>query len=333
LGVMLYLMIKREKGPNIIQAFSSWSFGVFVGYLPVLVFWAVVPGFAESFWSYIHAVLVSKRTNIALPFPWPWLLPLGHLSVIEILQRIIIVLLFITIALWGIGGIFWVIRHRLNKIPVSPALVASFFIALPYTHHAFARTDLTHLAVSIPPFLLGAFAFLTYPSEKIKWPGAVLLCGLSLFIMLPIHPGWYCHTKNQCNYVQVAGDRLQVHFMTAHNVTMFNNIAEQHIPYDRTFICAPLCPGAYAMLGRKSPLWNIYATGSQNADVQYADIERIKISNPYIAIIDNAALDGREELRFCNSNSIVCQYIVENFERVNDAKNNPAIYRLKQTAK
>ena len=333
ISVMFYLIIKRENAPSLITAFTYWSLGVIVGYLPVLIFLAVVPGFALAFWGYIRQVFEIKATNILLSVPWPWLLPFGKLSTVEIMRGMIIGTFFIALVVFGVLGIAWVIRQRLQNKPVSPVLVASFFLALPYAHYAFSRADLFHLARSTPPFIIGIFALLASQPAKTKWPFAALLCGVSLFIMLPIHPGWYCQSNHQCVNIKVAKDNLKVHFRTAQNLTMLNNIATQFIPHDRTFICAPFCPGAYAILGRKSPIWNIYATGTSGATFQQAEIERIKASNPCLAIIDNSSIDGREDLRFCNTNSIVYQYIIENFERVNDATNNPAIYRSKQSKK
>ena len=308
-----------------------WLFGVVVGYLPVLLFIAIVPGFALAFWESIRVLLFEiKVTNLPLPVPWPWLLPFGQLSIVEMMRGITIGVFFIAIALIGVLGIIWLIRQRLHNQPVSPALVASIILILPYAHYAFSRADLTHLAGSMPPFLMGIFALLADQPKKIKWPFAALLCCVSLFLMLHMHIGYYCYFKNQCVNINVAGDKLNVHITTARDLMLLNELAEQFIPNDRTFIAAPFLPGAYAILGRKSPMWEIYALVPRNAAFQQAEIERIKAANPCFAIIDNRPLDERDELRFCNTHSIIDQYIRDNFERLNDVKQDFAIYRSKQ---
>jgi hypothetical protein len=188
LGVMIYLTAKRESGPSLVTAFASWLLGVVVGYLPVLVFLAVVPGFALAFWESIRLLFEVKATNFPLPVPWPWLVPLGQLSTVGMLRGVLEGIFFIAIVVFGVLGIVWIIRQRLQNKPVFPTLIASVFLALPYAHYAYSRADIAHLAPGIPPFLIGILALLVSQPAKIKWPLATLLCGTSLLVMLPMHP-------------------------------------------------------------------------------------------------------------------------------------------------
>ncbi len=113
---------------------------------------------------------------------------------------------------------------------------------------------------------------------------------------------------------------------------MLNKLAEQFAPGDRTFIAAPFWPGAYAALGRKSPMWEIYVLFPRSVAFQQAEIERIKAANPGFVVIDDFPLDGRDDLRFRNTHPIIDQYIRDNFEPLNGYSRNPAfqIYRSKQ---
>ena len=332
ISVMLYLLHQRENTPPLVTAFSFWFLGIIAGYLPVLIFLAVVPGFATAFWDIIRPVILLeiKSTNIPLPVPWPWRLPFEKLTIIEILRNMTIGFTFISLLLFGIAGIAWLIRQRLRKNPVSPVLAAAILLALPYAHYAFSRADLSHLARSVSPVLIGIIAILTNQSKKIAWNGITLLCGISLFVMLPFHPGWHCCSNNQCIPMKVGGDNLKVPLRTAQHLMILNNLEKQFIPADRTFICAPFCPSAYAVLGRKSPMWDIYATGPRSTAFQEAEIQRIKAANPSLAIIDNSPLDGRDDLRFSNTHPIIDQYIRDNFKRLNEDTQNPAIYINKQ---
>jgi hypothetical protein len=171
-----------------VTAFASWLLGVVVGYLPVLVFLAVVPGFALAFWESIRLLFEVKATNFPLPVPWPWLVPLGQLSTVGMLRGVLEGIFFIAIVVFGVLGIVWIIRQRLQNKPVFPTLIASVFLALPYAHYAYSRADIAHLAPGIPPFLIGILALLVSQPAKIKWPLATLLCGTSLLVMLPMHP-------------------------------------------------------------------------------------------------------------------------------------------------
>ncbi|MEO8333001.1 MAG: hypothetical protein ABI479_11270 [Gallionella sp.] len=332
LSIMLYLTIKREGGPSLITAFSSWALGVVIGYLPVLVFLAVVPGFALAYWESIRFLFEIKATNLSLPVPWPWLVPFGQMSGFNAVRGVLVGIFFIAIVVFGLLGIVWVIRCRIQGKSVSPMLTASVFLALPYAHYAYSRADISHLAPGVPPFLMGILALLAIQPAKIKWPFAALLCGASLWVMLPAYPGWFCYSSQQCVELNVAGDKLNIDRETASNLTALNKLAEQFAPGDRTFIAAPFWPGAYAALGRKSPMWEIYVLFPQRSIAfQLAEIERIKAANPGFAVIHDFPLDGRDDLRFRNSRPIVDQYIRDNFERLNNLAGNPAfqIYRSK----
>lgn len=324
LSIMCYLTVKCERGPSLIPAFTSWAMGVIVGYLPVLVFLAVVPGFALSFWKGILFQFEIKTTNFPLPVPWPWSVSFSDLPLMEAMRGALEGLFFIAIVAFGLLGIAWVIRKKILNTPASPTLIAAVFMALPYAHYAYSRADIDHLSPGIPPFLIGIFALLAIQPAKIKWPIAALLCGASLMLMLPTHPGWYCYPE-QCVEINVAADKLKVDPDTAEELSGLYKLAGQFAPGDQTFIAAPFWPGAYAALGRKSPMWEIYALFPQSASFQQAEIERIKSANPGFAVIIDAPLDGRDELRFSNTHPLIDLYIRDNFEPLYDFSQDPAL--------
>lgn len=315
LGVMAHLNIKRQSGPRLKPAIASWIFGLLVGYLPVLVFFAVVPGFAQSFWEGVRLLFEGKATNFPLPVPWPWLVPFGQLTVVDVLSGVTQGVLFIAIVAFGLLGIAWVIKKKQRMEPVPATLIASVFLALPYAQFAYSRADIAHLAPGIAPFLMGILALLAVQSPKIKWIFSVLLCGASLLVMLPIHSVWYCYSSKKCVEANVAGDKLKIDQRMANNLALLTKLAEQYAPDGRPFIVAPSWPGAYAALGRKSPMWGIYMELSPpDAALQQAEIERIKSANPGFVVIYDAPLDGRDDMRFRNTHPIVEQYIRDNFE-------------------
>jgi hypothetical protein len=80
-------------------------------------------------------------------------------------------------------------------------------------------------------------------------------------------------------------------------------------------------------------MWEIYALLPRSASFQQAEIERIKAANPGFAIIDNFPIDWRDDLRYSKTHPIIDRYIRDNFERLNDLAQNPAIYRSKHIEK
>jgi hypothetical protein len=323
LSAMIYLNANRVSGPGLAKAFAFWLLGVFAGYLPVLAFLAVVPGFAYAFWETFPFLFGTKASPLLLPVPWPWLVSFGNAPIVDIAGNMLVGILFIVIVIFGIVGTAWLIRTKLKNRPASPAAIASIFLVLPYAHYAYSRADIEHLAVAILPFLMAVIALSASQPARFKWTLVALLSGVSLFLMLPNQSRWHCYT-NQCIEVNVAGDNLKIDAGTASDLATISAFAEQFAPGDRTFITAPFWPGAYAVLKRKSPMWEIFALFPRSVSFQQDEIERIKVAKPGFAIIYDLALDGREDLRFSNTHPIIDQYIRDNFDPVSgSARSSP----------
>lgn len=320
IGVMFYLFIKRDSGPKMITAFLTWSLGIVVGYLPMLIFLIFVPGFASAFWESIRLLFETGVIDLPLPVPWPWSLPFGQMSFFTIMRGIMIGLLYIAVLVFGILGIVYVIRQKLHYKYVSPMLVASVFLILPYAHYVHQRPNMLHLVPGSTPLLMCIFAILASQSSKLKWLLIIFLCSMIIFIMYPTHIGWKCPSGKRCINVKVVGDNLKVQVGTAHNLWALDNIAKQFIPKNKTFICAPFSPGAYAVLERKSAMWDIMPIFPSSVSSQEAEIQRIKAAEPSFVIIDNSPLDGQEDLRFSNTHPIIERYIRENYIPVHNYK-------------
>lgn len=335
LSVLAYSSIKQGGGLRLREAFSAWMSGVMVGYLPVLVFLVVVPGFAQAFWESILLLFEIKATNIPLPVPWPWLAPFGQLPILHLLRGMMMGVFFIAIVAFGVMGIAWAIRKKLQGKHLSPTLIAAISLALPYAHYAYSRPDIEHLAPGMIPFIMGVLVLIGSQSVKIKWVSAVLLCGASWWAMAPTYSGWTCYINPQCVEIKVSGDVLIIDRETANSLTLLNKLAEQLSPDGQTFIATPFWPGAYAALGRKSPVWEIYALFPRSNAFQQAEIERIKTANPGFVVVLDFTVGGDEGTRFSFTHPIIANYIKDNFVPVSGYSSNPRFhtYRSKQSGK
>ncbi|WP_025039842.1 hypothetical protein [Nitrosospira briensis] len=329
LGVMGWLTIKRVDDPGFIKGVTLWAIGVMVGFTPLLLMALLVPGFATAFWESLLFFLEIKATNLTLPVPWPWRAAFDSLSVGKAIREVLVGLFFIAIVIFGILAIAWVTLQKFHKRVVPPALVAAAFLALPYAHYAYSRADVSHLAKSIFPLLVGCLVLLATQPARTKWPLALVLCGASLWVM-HIHPGWQCRASKQCVNIEISGSELSVNARTASEIALLRKLAAEYAPNGQSFIATPFWPGAYPLLGRKSPMWEIYALFPRSKSFQQLEIERIKAANPGFILIFDFSLDGREELRFCNTHALIHQYILDNFELLPESPN-PAyqIYTIK----
>ena len=328
IGVMFWLNIQRSEGPGLIKGIVLWGLGVTSGYSPILFMALLVSNFAPPFLDSIRFLFEVKATNLPLPVPWPWLVNINSEPLGEAIRGVLVGLFFIGIIIFGVLSIVWVFWQRYQNKHVSSALVATSFLALPYAHYAYSRADVGHLAQGIFPLLVGCLVILSSQPAKIKWPLALVLCTASLWVMHVFHPGWRCHISNKCVNVTISGSNLQVNPGTANDIRLLRNLADEYAPEDQSFIATPFWPGAYALLERKSPMWEIYALFPRSQDFEKAEIERIKTAKPKFSFVFDLPLDGRDELRFQNTHPLIHQYILDNFELLpNSPKPSYQIYK------
>lgn len=321
LGVICWLNVKRVEGLTLFKGFSTWSIGVIVGFMPILLMLLFVPGFASSFLESILFLFEIKATNIPVPVPWPWLVNFHSMSLRGVAYGIVVGMLFIGIILFGVLSMAWVFWQKYHNKQVLPVLVAASFLALPYAHYAYSRADVPHLSLGISPLLIGCLAFLAMQPAKTKWSLALMLCAISVWVVHPFHPGWQCYATKQCVKIEVSGNSLLVSPSTASDVKLIRELAGKYAKDGQNFLTTPFWPGAYSLLERKSPTWEIYALIPRNQAFEQAEIERIKVAKPAFAIIVDIALDGRDDLRFKNTHPLTNQYIQNNFERTADSLN------------
>lgn len=321
IGVMLWLSIKQIEGPELFKGFSLWAGGVVVGFTPLLLMALLVPGFFTAFLDSIRFLFEVKATNLPLPVPWPWLVDFNSLPLGDAIRRMLIGVFFIATIVFGALSILWVLWQRFQNKKVPSSLVAASFLALPYSHYAYSRADVGHLAQGIFPLIVGCLVLLATLPAKIKWPLALIFCTASLWVSLASHPGWQCHISKQCVNIEVSGSNLQVDPATESDIRLLRSLADQYAQDGQNFIATPFWPGAYALLERKSPMWEIYALSPRPQAFEQAEIERMKTEKPGFALILDIPLDGREDLRFRNTHPLINQYILDNFDQLPNSSN------------
>jgi hypothetical protein len=319
IGIIIWLKMSYLEGPGITKGFFFWGVGILVGFMPIFCMMLLLPGFSNAFLESIFFLFRVKATNLYLPIPWPWrvnfALPFG-----EVIRGLLIGLFFIGLFIFGVLSLIWVVWKRKRRLP--SVLVATSFLALPYAHYAYSRADVAHLSLGIFPSLIGCLAFLATKSTKVKWSFAVMLCIASVWVMLVFQQGWYCHV-NECVKVNISGSSFKVDLPTAKDIQLLHQLNDLYAPNDESFIVTPFWPGAYALLQRKSPMWEIYALFPSVSDFEKAEIRRIEKANPRFALVLDYPLDGRDDLRFQNTHPLIHQYIVKHFELVRGVSNNP----------
>ncbi|WP_434678021.1 hypothetical protein M1D82_18415 [Pseudomonas sp. D4-18] len=332
---IIWLMIRTAQTCHIWRGLAVWATGVIIGYTPVLIMCLLIPGYFGAFVETIIFMFQQGNTNLPLPIPWPWTVGFGGAGYIMETRWFLIGVCFMALVAFGVGTLGWIFRQRLRGNYVRPELIAAACTALPYAHFAFARADLGHLAQAIYPLLLGLLISLAALRSWFARLGLSALTGsVSLFILAAWQPGVLARTQDGWRQLDVSGSTLSMDASTAEAVELLRGLTARYAATGRSVLVAPFWPGAYALLDRRAPLWEIYALSPRAEKFQQAEIERIKKADPGFALVMNVAMDGREELRFSNSHRQINDYIRTHFEIVPGSPN-PAyeIYKAPMSAK
>ena len=294
-----------------------WGCGLLVGYLPQLLMFLCVPGFFHAFVPYITGMLKSGSTNLATSVPWPWLDRSGFPFWFRFTGTVegcwyVGVLLFLVVAFLRLVTLG---RERLRDHPV---LVASALVSLPYAHFVFSRPDIVHLGHGAPTAALGALALaftfagagqaIGYGLAPVLLAASMLAnlfqMGISLRLFTP---------SDELFDVEVRGDRMVVPRRHAQVIESARHLAEDLAKPNEPILFMPHFPTLYPMTQRRSPTQTIYFVFPPD-DLKLLD--EIKKAGVQWVFFQDYALDGRDELRFRNTNPRVMQYFFKEFERV-----------------
>lgn len=313
---MIFLLSRSETVVSAPRAVGAWAGGVVVGYSPVLAMVVFCPGFGQAFWEGIRYVFEVKTTNLTLPIPWPWLITYRQLSVGDSIRSFFVGLFFIGTLIFGLIGLGRTIWSAWCKEAISPPVLGCLVLALPYAHYAYSRADIGHLALGIFPMLLGLMVWMSELSSKsFKWSAGGALCAASLLVMLPMHPGWQSRVGRQWSPILIGRETLYADQPTERDVAFLKILVTRFAPNPtERFLTVPSWPGAYALMDRPSPTWEIYPLLPRSELFQRTEILRIEKFPPSFVLINDYAQDGREELRFRNSHSILNSYLETHYK-------------------
>lgn len=333
LGGMFWLWMNPSSRISILKGIPLWIIGIVVGFLPMLLMVCLIPGFSTPFWEGILYLFEIKGTNIALPIPWPWMVSFSLLPCGQALRQFLIGLFFVSLLVFGVLSLLWVFFQRLRNKTVSPELVASALLVLPYAHYAYSRADIGHLALGISPFLIGILCVSGQQTVKVKWSLAFFLFLTSFWVIGGRLPSWEYRSNNHPASVEVSGSTLLMDQYVADDILLLRKLTDRYAADNKNVLLLPFWPGAYSLLGRPSPMWEIYPLLHRSQEFQHKEIERIKRSNPSLVVILDVPLDGRDELRFKNTHSLIYKYVTEYFEAIPEtSRPTYLIYKAKKEA-
>ena len=333
-----YLTWTSDKR-GLLLRLGALSGGIIIGYLPMLLMFAFVPGFFNRFIADLLFNL-NTGTNLPLPVPWPWRQDYQSLGAREAINRAAIGTLYLAVLAFYVFALARLFFKR--KINHHPVLIASAFVGTIYLHYAFDRPQLFYLAWTIPPFILGLFALPTsFSGEVSRRVGIGVWVALAFFSItvlemaqenyFTIKPKALVKTKllgrdgGDFDRAMNAQGMLKTN-VRGHNLwvlkdtaTVIENIGSSEWNLTRTndnILVAPYFPGLYAILRKPSPLWEIYFLFPQPLEQQQTMIRALERKQVKWAFVCNHYVDDRPELKFENTHAVLWNYLEANFETV-----------------
>jgi hypothetical protein len=314
--------------PGLPRRLGAWTLGGVAGASPLLLMLAFVPGFFRAYVDSIRFFLEQGQTNFPLPIPWPWRVDFASQSVTAAARDLASGVGFLLFPLFVAGVGLAVVITRRAELRSRALLVGSGAVALVYMHYAFSRADIVHLAPSIHPVLLGLLAAPALLAGRRRLAiGAALgigvfLAGITWFGVLPATP-WYKElTLHPYHPYRVAGDELRLLPRTVNLLSWVERKTER-IPPTEALLMVPNMTGLYPVLGRRSPIWDIYPIWPAPPRLDQRMLDEMRARDVRWVILEDYAVDGRDELRFERTHPRVGSYIAAEFERAEKWRKKP----------
>lgn len=318
--LILFICLRVQK-TGLIKHTAVWFGGILLGYSPMLIMILMVPGFFDGLLDSLALLLRKGATNTCLPIPWPWRYDYSQMTMSQALTSFSTGSFFLLLPTFSIFAIIYSFASKKEHLKRISLLTACGLVGITYMHYAFSRADVGHLAHGIPPLLIGMLALpfaLNFNSRKI-------LCSAGLIIML-VMTIFSAGTQNWCYlkatapgiYIKsnIAGDDLWIPLLDARYIEAVKHINSQMIAPEEGLLFVPWRVTMYPILHRQSPLRELWFFDPQTETRQKEMIKELEQKKVNWIILDNWALDGRDELRFSNTHKLLWKYFQEHYDLI-----------------
>jgi hypothetical protein len=318
--LILFIRFRLQKA-GLIKHATVWAGGILLGYSPMLIMMFMVPGFFDVFLDSFVLVLRRGTINMLLPIPWPWRPDYSRMTISQALTSFSTGSFFLLLPTFNIFAIIYSLTTKKEHLKKISLLTASGIVGIIYMHYAFAHADVGHLAHGIAPLLIGMLALpfaLNVNNKK-------TLCSTGLIIILVMTifsagtQSWsYLITTAPRTFTKcdIAGDDLWISLQDAQYIEAVKHINSRSISPEEGLLFVPWRPTMYPILRRKSPLYELWFFDPQTETRQKEMIEQMEQKKVNWIILDNVALDRRDELRFSNTHKLLWKYFQEHYDLI-----------------
>jgi hypothetical protein len=310
---------------------ATFGAGILLGATPLLAMLAFVPGFARAYLESILFFVQEGRTNFPRPVPWPWRFDFAHMPLWGAAQTLSTSSCFLLTAVFFTLGVLALLAAPGARLRRHPLLAGAIAVGAVYTHHAFSRADLAHLAPSISPLLLALLALPTACAAaaggrrpRLRRPTglaagivvALLLAAVTLATALPAQPFYRQFTTHAMRPYRVAGEDLLLRPRILDTLAWVERTAAARIPPGAPILLAPSLPGLYPILGRRAPVWDIYPIWPAAGRLDERMLSDLRRNRVAWAFLQSTAVDSRDELLFRNTHPQTWAYLQQDWDAV-----------------
>ncbi len=274
----------------------------FTGMLPFLSM-LVSRDFRRKFYlRRVTSVLARGSSNLPLPLPWPWRATPTQLGGLDAARQTTFKGLFLALLVVPVAALALVAVTPDLWPGTGPAILAAAALTLVTSHYAVSRADPEHIAGAMSPFCL---LVLLVTVAIAPWSGALVLT-FSLWTLWPLQPMVQRRAQAAafCRRA-IGGLEIDVTLDAARTLDVATRLCAGKENEPAGFLAAPFYPELYACLSRDSPAYDTYSVYPADDAAQHAMIQELRRAGIFAAMVSDAPLDGRDDLRFSRTHPLV----------------------------
>ncbi|HVS18568.1 MAG TPA: hypothetical protein VMT18_08205 [Planctomycetota bacterium] len=334
LGLVVLVAGLRRAPRELPRRLAIYSGGVLLGYAPMLLAVAFVPGFARAFVESIGYFASQGHLEGKRAIPFPWRLDPEGWDTPAVLHNHGVGWTYVALPLLVLAGLVLVARTPRERLAERAAPLAAACVGLFWVHHALVHAAYYHLAQAVHPLLLLAGTLgLAAPPPRRRVAVGLGVGALALSAGVTVVPGLEVlhlarvqDTPAAMVEFEVEDDEVWLRPEQAWYLTTLVETLERRVPADEPLFLAPTFPGLYCLLGRRAPTWDVYLAWRATPTSQARLVE--ELAHVRWAMVTNAAPMGQEWLRLSNTNPEAWAVLLRDFERVDEPGELPRGHRL-----
>jgi hypothetical protein len=308
--VAIAVAIRALDADAIVLLLGGGLAGAALGSAPLWILMLRSPAFASALYERrVRTVLQRGTTNLPLPIPWPWRPAPLRWRARNRTARLFGGWMFVAMPTLGFGALLGLVLLPWPYVVAHAPFFAAGTLLAAAQHHPFSRADM-HLLSAMPLVSLCALTLAGGSWSDAILPAAVLGAGA---VALSAR-GLKRKLRRALGTSATDADALSKR--RADFLEVVRRLHAQHLRPGDTILALPALVYLYPLLGLRSPVYDTYCVYPAPEEDQSRMLTEIEESGVRLAVIEEHALDGREDLRFSCTHPRVWAHLQQTFTKL-----------------